>query len=333
MRTLGKTGLLINEVGFGGIPIQRITQEGVNIIIDELINTGVNFIDTARGYTVSETYLGVALKNRRNKFYLCTKSMSRNYHDMKKDIDISLSNLQTDYIDLYQFHNVKSTEEYNIIMAEDGAFKALVEAKEAGKVKNIGITSHNLDFLLTIIDDYQFDTIQFAYNILETKAEILFKKAKEHNVGVIVMKPLAGGMISDAKLAMKFVLNNPNVSVVIPGMDSVEQVQENTSVTVGDYSEDELTKIKEIQNEFNENFCRRCGYCLPCTAGIDIPSCFVIEGYYTRYSLQDWAVSRYNSLKFNASNCLECYECESRCPYNLPIVEKLKIVNNIFNKS
>lgn len=141
MRNFGKTDMKIKRVGFGGIPIQRITQEDTNKVIDELVNQCVNFIDTARGYTVSEEYIGNAIEGRRDKFYIATKSMSRNYEEMKKDIEISLKNLKTDYIDLYQIHNLKE-DEYNSIFDDNKAYRALLEAQKEGKIKYIGITSH-----------------------------------------------------------------------------------------------------------------------------------------------------------------------------------------------
>ena len=160
MRNLGNTDIKIKRVGFGGIPIQRITQEETNIVIDELESQGINFIDTARGYTVSEEYIGNALQGRRGKFYIATKSMSRDYESMKKDIEISLSNLKTDYIDLYQIHNIKPVE-YDTIFDDDKAYKALLEAKEEGKIKNIGITSHSLEVIEKIVEGDKFATIQF----------------------------------------------------------------------------------------------------------------------------------------------------------------------------
>ena len=134
MKNLGNTNMKIKRVGFGGIPIQRITQDDTNKVIDELVKQGINFIDTARGYTVSEEYIGNALVGRREKFYIATKSMSRNYEDMKKDIEISLKNLKTDYIDLYQIHNLK-IEEYDTIFDDNKAYKALLEAQKEGKIK------------------------------------------------------------------------------------------------------------------------------------------------------------------------------------------------------
>ena len=206
MRSLGNTNMIIKEVGFGGIPIQRITQEETNKVIEELVNQGVNFIDTARGYTVSEEYIGNAIEGRREKFYIATKSMSRNYDDMKRDIDISLKNLKTDYIDLYQIHNLK-VEEYNNIFDKDKAYRALLEAKEEGKIKHIGITSHSLEIISKAVEDGKFETIQFPYNIVEDQADEVFKKAYEKGIGTITMKPLAGGAIDDGSLAIKYILS------------------------------------------------------------------------------------------------------------------------------
>lgn len=334
MRNFGKTGMKIKRVGFGGIPIQRITQEETNKVIDELEKSGVNFIDTARGYTISEEYLGNALKGRREKFYIATKSMSRDYESMKKDIEISLKNLQTDYIDLYQMHNVKP-QEYDTIFDDDRAYRALLEAKEAGKIKHIGITSHGLETVEKAVKSGKFETIQFPYNIIENQADEVFKKAHEKGVGTIVMKPLAGGAINDGTLAIKYILSKEYIDVAIPGMDTPEQVKENTAVLENfELTEEDNAKISKIKSELGTNFCRRCEYCLPCPEGVNIPQNFLLEGYYTRYGLQDWAIDRYKALGENqrASNCIQCGTCESRCPYELPIIDMLKNVVNTFEK-
>ena len=160
MRLLGKTNMKVNRVGFGGIPIQRITQEDTNNVINELVDNNINFIDTARAYTISEEYIGNAIDGKREKFFIATKSMSRDYESMKRDIEISLKNLKTDYIDLYQIHNLKP-EEYKTIFDENKAYKALLEAREEGKIKYIGITSHSLETIEQSIEDEKFSTIQF----------------------------------------------------------------------------------------------------------------------------------------------------------------------------
>ncbi len=327
MRNLGKTNMKIQRFGFGGIPIQRITQEETNKVVDELINQGINFIDTARGYTVSEEYIGNALEGRRENFYIATKSMSRGYDEMKRDVDISLKNLKTDYIDLYQIHNLKY-EEYNLIFDDDKAYKALLEAKSEGKIKNIGITSHSLETIEKAVEDGKFDTIQFPYNIVEDQGDKVFQKAHKKGIGSIVMKPLAGGAIDDGHLALKYILSKDYIDVAIPGMNTVEEVKENASVIEDTMLNDEdYKKIEKIRKELSSNFCRRCEYCMPCPVNINIPQNFLLEGYYTRYNLRDWAMERYELLADSkASKCIECGKCEEKCPYNLPIRSMLKNV-------
>ncbi len=318
MRKLGKTNLMINEIGMGGIPIQGVSQEKVNDIVKALIENNINFIDTARGYTVSEKLLGNALVGVREKFVLATKSMSRTFEQMTEDIEVSLKNLKTDYIDLYQMHNVSLGEDYS------GALEALLMAKKQGKVKHIGVTTHSIEFLEKIINLKEIETIQFPYNIIENQAEKVFLEAYKKDIGVIVMKPLAGGAIDDGKIALKYILNNPNVSVVIPGMESVEQVMENGSVKSGELTDKEKEIIEKYKFTLGNDFCRRCGYCMPCPVGINIPLLFLCEGYYVRYNLKEWAVSRYNSMKVNPKNCVGCGSCEMACPYHLNIRNKIK---------
>ena len=319
-RKLGSTGILVSEVSCGGIPIQKLNEKEANKIVDAMFEKGINFIDTARGYTNSEELFGSALKGRREKFYLATKSMARTYEAMKKDIDISLKNLQTEYIDLYQMHNVKLNEDVS------GAMLALKEAKEKGKIKHIGITSHSKESIEKSLENENIETIQFPYNFLELDAESIFERAKELGKGVIVMKPLAGGVIDNAKVALKYILNNKNVSCAIPGMESDEQIYENASINIYDLSLEEEKYILEMKESLEKDFCHRCGYCLPCSKGIDIPSCFMFYGYYKRYGLSEWASTRYNAMKTKASECIECGLCEQKCPYNLKIIKKLKEV-------
>ncbi|GAB6106310.1 aldo/keto reductase [Fusibacter bizertensis] len=328
-RALGLTGLKIAPVGFGGIPIQRLDQNNVNLIIEKLYHEGLNFIDTARGYTTSEEMIGKAMSLVGSEhFIVATKSMSRTYDEMKADIEKSLLNLKIDVIDLYQCHNVKDLDQYALIMSENGAYKALLEAKAEGKIKHIGITAHSADFMRQIIREMPFETIQFPYNIVERHGEDLFEIASKRGVGVIVMKPLAGGAIQNGTLSLKFILSNPNISVAIPGMDQLEQVVENAKVAKLDisFSQLEMDEMNEIVSTLGEAFCRRCGYCLPCPQGIDIPTQFLMEGYLTRYNLSEWAITRYEGLAVKADACVSCGSCETKCPYNLPIMRMLKNV-------
>lgn len=332
-KILGKTGLKVSRLGFGGIPIQKIDAEGTKELIARLIKEGVNFIDTARGYTVSEEYLGFALKGVRDRFVLATKSMARTRDAMAKDIDISLKNLRTDHIDLYQIHN-PSAKDLETVMAPDGALEALYEAKSVGKIGHIGITLHSVELFRQALDLPWVETIMFPYNIVETQGEELISQCAEKNIGFICMKPLAGGAIEDANIALRFIVSNPAVTTVIPGMADIAEIEQNVSVAVdtSPLGADEMEKIGKIKDVLGTNFCRRCNYCAPCSAGINIPAVFLFEGYYSRYDLKDWASDRYSKLEKTASDCIGCGDCESRCPYDLPISRMMKKAAEVMGK-
>lgn len=332
-RILGKTGLSISRLGFGGIPIQKIDAEGTKALIRELISEGVNFIDTARGYTVSEEYLGFALEGVRDSFVLATKSMARTKEAMQKDIDISLKNLRTDYIDLYQVHN-PGAKDVEQVMAPGGALEALYEAKKAGKIGHIGITLHSVDLFKQALDLPWVETIMFPYNIVETQGEELIAQCADKNIGFICMKPLAGGAIDDAVTAMRFVVSNPAVTTVIPGMADAAEISQNVSATAdtSPLNDEEQKKVANIKDFLGTNFCRRCNYCAPCTVGINISGVFLFEGYYSRYNLKEWASDRYAHLNKTASDCIGCGVCEARCPYNLPIRQMLKKAAEVMGK-
>lgn len=324
-RTLGKTGLRISRMGFGGIPIQRIDENGTKVLIEKMAEAGVNYIDTARGYTVSEQYIGYGLEGIRDKFVLATKSMARTKEAMAADIETSLKNLRTDYIDLYQVHN-PSMEQLAQLTGEGGALEALEEAKKAGKIGHIGLTAHSAAVFEKALEMDWVETVMFPYNIVENQGEELIRRCTEKNVGFIAMKPLAGGAIEDASLALRYVCSNPDVTVVIPGMAELSELQNNMAACETDapLSEEEKEQLEEVRKRLGTDFCRRCNYCAPCTVGIDIPSVFLFAGYLQRYNLAEWGKSRYSTLKVKASACIECGECETRCPYHLPIREKLK---------
>ncbi len=331
--TLGKTGLKVSRLGLGGIPIQRVDPEAAKKLLDAVEAAGINFIDSARGYTVSEELIGQALEDRRDKFVLATKTMSRDREGMARDIGTSLKNFRTDYIDLYQVHN-PSPEQLEQICAPGGALEALLEAKEAGKIGHIGLTAHKPEVFERALELDWVETVMFPYNIVETQGAELMERARANNVGFINMKSLSGGAIENARLALRFAAANPNVSVVLPGMYSPEEVAQNTAA-IADTSPltaEELEQVEALRRELGTSFCRRCGYCAPCTVGIDIPNNFVFHGYLSRYGLQDWARARYDALAAHAGDCVECGACEERCPYQLPIREMLKKIAADFGK-
>ncbi len=332
-KILGKTNLKISCLGFGGIPIQKTSREETKRLLHYLLEQGVNYIDTARGYTVSEEYIGYGLEGIREQFVLATKSFARTKAAMEQDIAISLKNLQTEYIDLYQIHNPTPAELEQVI-TPGGALEALQAAKKDGKIGHIGITLHSLELFRMALEYDWVETIMFPYNIVETQGEELIARCAEKNIGFIAMKPMAGGAIGNAELALRFLHQNSHISVVIPGMAAVEEIKQNLA-SISDPSPltpREQAELDKIRKELGTNFCRRCNYCAPCTAGIPISAVFLMEGYYNRYGLKKWAEIRYQGLAHKASECVGCGACESRCPYNLPIREMLKRSVKIFGK-
>lgn len=332
-RVLGKTGLKISAVGFGGIPIQRVDEAGAMALVDSLIEHGINFIDTARLYTNSEELLGKALEGRRDKFVLATKSMARTAEAMRREIDESLKMLRTDYIDLYQIHNIP-VGQIDAACAEGGLLEALLEAKAEGKIRHIGLTAHSVETFRRALELDFVETIMFPYNIVETQGEELIAECQKRNIGFICMKPLAGGAIENATLALRFIMQNPAVSVVIPGMATIREIEMNCEAASRKepLTAEESQGIETIRRELGTNFCRRCNYCAPCAVGIGIPSVFLFAGYLERYGLPDWARDRYATLPVKASACIGCGVCETRCPYNLPIREMMKKIAKEFGE-
>lgn len=334
MVQLGRTGLKINPLGFGGIPIQRISPEEAAELLKYSIEKGINFIDTARGYTDSEEKIGQVLPEYRNEVIIATKAMSKDYTGMAKEIELSLTNLRVDSIDLYQCHNVRSIESLEQILSEDGAYQALLKAKEQEKIKHIGVTSHKPSVLIEAVKRDKFDTVQVPFNIIEREAlEELIPLCQEKNIGVIVMKPVAGGALKDhVPASLKYILNHP-VTVAIPGMDNKAQVDENLSAVCNPVlTQPEANALQVEADTLGSQFCRRCDYCAPCPQGIDISTHFIINAYFSRYNMSDWATERYQGMKVNASACVACGQCESKCPYELPIIEMLKEIHQKMRK-
>lgn len=323
--TLGKTGLTVSKAGLGGIPIQKSNAEEVKKLVRALMEKGVNYIDSARGYTVSEQLLGEALEGIRDKFVLATKSMARTKEAMERDIETSLKNFRTDYIDLYQIHN-PGMADLDTVVGEGGALEALLEAKAAGKIGHIGLTAHSLQVFEHALTLEWVETIMFPYNIVEQQGRELIARCAAAGKGFIDMKPLAGGAIEDGRLALRYVLSNPAVTVSIPGMATVEELNANVAgaANTAPLTPEEEAACQKVRDALGTQFCRRCNYCAPCTVGISIPSVFLFQGYLNRYGLQQWGRERYATLQTKAGACIRCGACEPRCPYNLPIRQMMQ---------
>ena len=195
------------------------------------------------------------------------------------------------------------------------------QAKAEGKIGHIGITAHSAAVFEKALEYDEIETVMFPYNIVESQGEKLIARCREKNVGFICMKPLAGGAIEDGRLALRYILANDNVTVAIPGMAEVKELEQNLAAAedTSPLTEEEKAAFEKVRAELGQNFCRRCNYCAPCAAGINIPSVFLFQGYLRRYGLAGWARERYATLPVKASACVQCGACETRCPYQLPI--------------
>jgi len=326
-KILGRTGLKIRTLGFGGIPIQRTSEKESIEVVRHCYDLGMNYFDTARGYTVSEERIGKALEDVRQEVIIATKSGRRTAEEVEKELETSLKNLRTDYIDVYQLHNVTYQEQWDQVRAPGGAMEAMNKAKEEGKIRHISVTSHNPDLSLDLVRSGLFETLMIPYNYLTPKpAEKLLPLCQELDVGTIIMKPFGGGAFSNANTALKYVYNNPDTDLVIPGVMSIAEIDENWKVWQGDLTltPDELELIERDKKELGNQFCRGCNYCQPCPQ--EIPISYVLRAEKQMLRRMGWSDSRVEGLKKafeKVDTCIECGACESKCPYELPIITLL----------
>jgi uncharacterized protein len=332
---LGNTGIEAVKLGFGGIPIQRVSEAQAIEVVVHALEKGMDFIDTSRMYTTSEGRIGKALKQTDKKAAVATKSFNRTADGIQKDVDLSLKELQIDYIDIYQCHGISIEEEYQKVIAPDGALSGLLKAKEQGLIGHVGITSHSLDLLEKIIDDGLFETIMVCFSFLEPAAkEKVIPKARAKGVGIIAMKPFSGGVIEAPEVALKWVLSYPDI-LVIAGVEDKKLIDQNWSAFQGSYalSAAEEEKIRELCKEYDKTFCRRCDYCLPCPAEIPIQFVLGMRSLLKRMGPGALKTPMFENMLKKAAGCTECGECMERCPYDLPIPDMIKTNLKLANES
>jgi len=329
---LGKTRLEVSRVGFGGIPIQRPSENEAIRVVQRAVQLGINFFDTSVGYGTSEPRIGKALQGQREEVVLATKGGWRDGEMVQGSLRVSLEQLKTDYIDIWQFHNVSSLDTYSSLFRTDGPMEAAIEALSEGTILHLGISSHSLEVAREAVISDQFDTIQFPFNLVyRNAAEELIDLAKKHDVGFIGMKPFAGGMIPRAKLALKYVLQFENV-LPDPGFETIEQVEEIVSIIESplNITRKEHAEMELIRTELGTKFCRQCGYCQPCPNGVSISLIMIAPVMWNLWPLESLSSNWYNEAIESGTRCVQCGECEAKCPYQLPIREMIK-ENMIFH--
>jgi predicted aldo/keto reductase-like oxidoreductase len=321
---LGATGLKVSRVGFGGIPIQRLSEADAIAVVRRCAELGITFFDTATRYTTSEERIGQALSGRREGLVLATKTQARDDDDALKDLAQSLRRLRTNTIDLWQLHNVSTPAALETVLAPGGALEGAQRARDQGTVRHIGITSHRLDVALEAVATGRFETVQFPFNYVTNEAaEKLIPLAQERGVGFIGMKPFAGGMLDVARLSIRYVLQfdtvlpDPGIQTLVEIEEIAEIVERGTPLT-----DAEQTEIATIRGTLGTRFCRRCGYCLPCEQGLRIPFLLNLRSTVARMP-RELIQERFTDAIAKGRECIRCGACEERCPYHLPIREMI----------
>jgi hypothetical protein len=312
----------------GGIPIQRLAEAEAIRVVQHCLSLGITFIDTAHGYSTSEERIGKALAampGRREQIVLATKTPARDAATAQEHLDLSLRRLQVDIIDLWQFHNVSTIEAYEQMLGLDGAMETAQRALQTGTVRHIGVSSHSLDVALKMVPTGHFETIQFPLNFVTHEAvEQLVPLARAHDVGFIAMKPLAGGLLDNATLAIKYLLQFDTV-LPDPGIETVQEIEEIVNIVAGPWELTSLERqeIERIRAEADARFCRRCGYCEPCAQGVRISLLMNLRSFWKRFPAERFSTGWLAEGVESAQHCIECAECEDRCPYHLPIREMI----------
>ncbi|MEG0276281.1 MAG: aldo/keto reductase [Coprobacillus sp.] len=321
--TLGRTGITVNKNGFGALPVQRVTKDEAKIILRKAYDHGIQFFDSARAYSDSEEKIGLALSDVRENIYIATKTMATTVEGFWSDLEASLKALKTDYIDIYQFHNPSFCPKPN---DGSGLYEAMLEAKQQGKIHYIGLTNHGWKVAKEAIESGLYDTLQFPFSYLASEKEAeLVQLCKEHNIGFICMKALSGGLITRSDAAYAYIAQYEN-ALPIWGVQKESELDE--FIAYQDNPPQLSGEIKDIiehdQKELAGNFCRGCGYCMPCPKGIVINQCARMSLMLRRAPSAGWLNDHWQREMEKIKECVHCGKCMSHCPYGLNTPELLQ---------
>lgn len=321
--TLGSTGIVVNKNGFGALPIQRISKEAAVALVRRAHQGGMNFFDTARFYTDSEEKLGEAFGDMRDEVYLATKTMALTAEDFWDHLETSLKALKTDYVDLYQFHNPPFCPKPG---DGSGLYEAMLEAKAQGKIRHIGITNHRLGVAHEAIDSGLYETLQFPFCYLATEHELeLVEKCKKANMGFIAMKGLSGGLLTNSAAAYAFLAQFEHV-LPIWGIQRENELDEFLSYIDNPpaMTEEIRAVIARDKEELGADFCRACGYCMPCPAGIEINTCARMSQLIRRSPSELQLTPEVQAKMKKVEECKNCGACKKKCPFGLDTPTLLK---------
>ncbi len=345
-RPFGNTGWEVTEIALGGIPLIRVEFDKAVKIIHRALDKGINLIDTARAYKDSEAKFGEVMKTRREEVFLCTKTVSQTREEALRDLEVSLKELKTDYVDLWQLHDVSTRQKYERMMGPGGALEALKWARDKGKCRFIGLSGHNNELLEEAIETGEFDSVLCVYNlgVTDTNDRVL-PLAKERGMATMAMKPLAGGTLFrltkdkrtpiTPEIAWRFVLMNDNLDTRLLGAAYLRDVEEAVRIArrFRPLTKRQVQKYTEMAREVARDVCYNCRYCDSCPQGIPIPQIMQLLDHARVYSYE-WPKHRkaYQKLKVKADACTECGRCEELCPFNINIIERLKRAHERFNR-
>ena len=316
---LGRTELMVSKTSFGALPIQRVSFDEAARLLRRAYDAGVNFFDTANAYTDSEEKIGYALSDVRDKIIIATKTAMTSLDVIKENLENSLRRMKTDYIDLYQLHNPAE-------LPSDEIYEFLLKAKEEGKIRHIGITNHRPGVALEAVESGLFETLQFPFSLLSNeKEEEIVRLCAEKDVGFIAMKAISGGLISDARAAFTFLDQYPHV-VPIYGVQRMEELEEWLALEENppEYTDEIRADVEKQRAELGGDFCRGCGYCMPCPAGIEIWTAARMSLLIGRAPYEDYLSDTWRDKMNLIENCMGCGHCTSHCPYGLDTPALLK---------
>ncbi len=320
--TLGKTGITVPQNAFGALPIQRVDLETAVHLLRKAYEGGMRFFDTARAYSDSEEKVGAAFSGMREKIYIASKTTAKTAEELRTQLSQTLKNLRTDYLDLYQLHCVPQCYRPG---DGTGLYEALLEVKKEGKVRHIGITAHKIGIAEEIVQSGLYETLQFPFSYLATERDVaLVKNCADAGMGFLAMKGLSGGLLTNAKACMAFMLQYP----VLPiwGIQKETELDEWLSFfkETPALTDDMQRIIEEDRKALSGDFCRGCGYCMPCTVGITINQCARMSQMIRRAPSQDWLTEHWQTEMKKIEDCVDCGICMTRCPYELRTPELLR---------